>query len=83
MAEAGKTVRVSGLPPDVDNNLLKDKLLIHFLRARNGGGEIDSVKISTAESRSALITFEDSSGWWGRVGVKKKKHVQLHISRLL
>lgn len=65
MAEPGRTVRVSGLPRDMENNRLTDKLLIHFLRARNGGGEIESVDIATAASRSALITFEDSSGQWG------------------
>ncbi|XP_017284953.1 uncharacterized protein si:busm1-163l24.3 [Kryptolebias marmoratus] len=61
MAEPARTVRVSGLPTDIEHNRLKDKLLIHFLRARNGGGEIDTVSIVPAASQSALITFEDSS----------------------
>ncbi|KAM9746132.1 uncharacterized protein ACNS7B_010236 isoform 1-T2 [Menidia menidia] len=60
MAEAGRTVRVSGLPTDVEDNKLRDKLLIHFLRAKNGGGEIDSVVLTKATPASALITFEDS-----------------------
>ncbi|KAG7220646.1 hypothetical protein INR49_017900 [Caranx melampygus] len=60
MAEQGRTVRVSGLPTDVEDDRLKDKLIIHFLRTRNGGGEIDCVTIVKARPVSALITFEDS-----------------------
>lgn len=60
MAEPGRTVRVSGLPTDIENDRLKDKLFIHFLRAKNGGGEISSVKFVKATPVSALITFEDS-----------------------
>ncbi|KAK9535332.1 hypothetical protein VZT92_007718 [Zoarces viviparus] len=61
MAEPGRTVRVSGLPADIEDNRLKDKLFIHFLRARNGGGEITSVTVVKATTPvSALITFEDS-----------------------
>lgn len=62
MAEAGRIVRVSGLPTDLEDDRLKDKLLIHFLRARNGGGEIDHVTIVKPTPLSALITFEDSAG---------------------
>lgn len=60
MAEPGRTVRVSGLPTDIEDDKLKDQLFIHFLRARNGGGEIDSVIIVKATPVSALITFEES-----------------------
>nr|XP_020446307.1 E3 ubiquitin-protein ligase DTX3L-like isoform X1 [Monopterus albus]XP_020446309.1 E3 ubiquitin-protein ligase DTX3L-like isoform X1 [Monopterus albus] len=60
MAEPGRTVRVSGLPSDTDDDKLKDKLFIHFLRTRNGGGEIETVTIVKATPGSALITFEDS-----------------------
>ncbi|XP_037331757.2 uncharacterized protein si:busm1-163l24.3 [Pungitius pungitius] len=60
MAESGRTVRVSGLPSDIEDDRLKDKLFIHFLRARNGGGEINSVTIVKATPVSALITFDDS-----------------------
>ncbi|XP_024127872.1 uncharacterized protein si:busm1-163l24.3 isoform X1 [Oryzias melastigma] len=58
MAEPGRTIRVSGLPTDIEHKRLKDKLFIHFLRERNGGGEIDSIVIDRVGS--ALITFEDS-----------------------
>ena len=64
MAEPGRTVRVSGLPTDIEDDRLKDKLAIHFLRAKNGGGEINSVTIVKATPVSALITFEDSGGQW-------------------
>lgn len=62
MAEPCRTVRVSGLPTDIEDDRLKDKLFIHFLRTRNGGGEIESVTIVKATLVSALITFEDSGG---------------------
>ncbi|KAM4531181.1 uncharacterized protein PAE49_023421 isoform 1-T2 [Odontesthes bonariensis] len=61
MAEPGRTVRVSGLPTDIEDDRLRDKLSIHFLRAKNGGGEIDSVILIKATPASALITFEDST----------------------
>lgn len=75
MAERGRTVRVSGLPTDVEDDRLRDKLIIHFLRARNGGGEIDSVTLVKATPVSALITFEDSEGWWGQ-GVCMSVHIK-------
>ncbi|XP_071765407.2 uncharacterized protein LOC139919513 [Centroberyx gerrardi] len=59
MAEQGRTVRVSGLPTDIEDDRLTDKLYIHFLRARHGGGEIASVTIVKTTPGSALITFED------------------------
>lgn len=61
MAEIGHTVCVRGLPTDMEHERLKDKLLIHFLRERNGGGEIASITIKAADL-SAIITFEDSGG---------------------
>lgn len=69
MAEPGRTIRVSGLPTDIEHKRLKDKLFIHFLRERNGGGEIDSIVIDRVGS--ALITFEDSGGQWVHVGLKE------------
>ncbi|XP_038140281.1 uncharacterized protein si:busm1-163l24.3 isoform X1 [Cyprinodon tularosa] len=61
MAEAGRTVKVSGLPTDIEDERLKDKLLIHFLRSRNGGGEIDHVALLKPRPLCALIIFEDSA----------------------
>lgn len=62
MAEPSQTVRVSGLPTDTEDDRLRDKLFIYFLRTRNGGGEIDSVTIVKTTPGTALITFEDSKG---------------------
>ncbi|XP_073698043.1 uncharacterized protein [Garra rufa] len=60
MAEEGRTVCVHGLPTDVDHERLRDKLLIHFLRERNGGGEVTSVSIIGRTPLRALVTFEES-----------------------
>lgn len=73
MAEQGRTVRVSGLPTDIGDDRLKDKLFIHFLRNRNGGGEIHSVTFVKATPVSALITFEDS-GVAQRV-IQQSRHI--------
>lgn len=62
MAEEGRTVCVYGLPANVDHERLRDKLLIHFLRERNGGGEVTSVTIIGRTPQRALITFEESRG---------------------
>ncbi|XP_061761378.1 uncharacterized protein LOC133555922 [Nerophis ophidion] len=61
MAEDSRTVRVSGLPTDIDQERLIDKLSVHFLRSSNGGGEIDTVAISEKKPDCALIHFEDST----------------------
>ncbi|XP_029566791.1 uncharacterized protein LOC115160678 [Salmo trutta] len=60
MAKEGGTVRVCGLPLDISKNRLIDKLHIHFLRKRNGGGDISSVRVSKTTPGCAFITFEDS-----------------------
>ncbi|KAM9457441.1 uncharacterized protein Hap1MRO34_018648 isoform 2-T2 [Clarias gariepinus] len=59
MAEVRHTVCVRGLPADMERERLEDKLMIHFLRERNGGGEISSISIKAADP-CAVITFEDS-----------------------
>ncbi|XP_052409023.1 uncharacterized protein si:busm1-163l24.3 [Carassius gibelio] len=61
MAEEGRTLCVHGLPTDVDHERLRDKLLIHFLRPRNGGGEVTSVTIIARTPPRALVTFEGSA----------------------
>ncbi|NXJ79696.1 NMI protein, partial [Trogon melanurus] len=55
---AGRTVRVAGLPPDLPPDRVADKLTIHFLRSRNGGGEIADVQVLPGPRACALITFE-------------------------
>lgn len=60
MAEEGRAVSVYGLPADVDHERLRDKLLIHFLRQTNGGGEVTSVSLIGRKPLRALVTFEES-----------------------
>nr|XP_057904135.1 uncharacterized protein si:busm1-163l24.3 [Doryrhamphus excisus]XP_057904136.1 uncharacterized protein si:busm1-163l24.3 [Doryrhamphus excisus]XP_057904137.1 uncharacterized protein si:busm1-163l24.3 [Doryrhamphus excisus] len=60
MAQESRIVRVSGLPTDIDEERLIDKLSVHFLRSSNGGGEIDSVTINKKKPDCALVQFEDS-----------------------
>ncbi|NXX43533.1 IN35 protein, partial [Tricholaema leucomelas] len=53
---AGRTVQVRGLPAELPPDRVADKLTIHFLRSRNGGGEIADVQV--LPGACALITFE-------------------------
>ncbi|KAM9255102.1 uncharacterized protein FYN16_012252 [Cariama cristata] len=55
---AGRTVRVGGIPADLPPDRVADKLTIHFLRSRNGGGEIADVQVLPGSEACALITFE-------------------------
>ncbi|XP_075767521.1 uncharacterized protein LOC102444464 [Pelodiscus sinensis] len=57
---AGRTVRVGGIPTDIPPERVADKLTIHFLRARNGGGEIADIHIVAGSPACALVTFEDA-----------------------
>ncbi|XP_067397067.1 uncharacterized protein [Emydura macquarii macquarii] len=57
---AGRTVRVGGIPTDIPPERVADKLTIHFLRARNGGGEIADVNIAAGSPAWALVTFEEA-----------------------
>ncbi|XP_074835489.1 uncharacterized protein LOC142002894 [Carettochelys insculpta] len=57
---AGRTVRVEGIPTDLPPERVVDKLTIHFLRSRNGGGEIADIHITTGSPACALVTFEDA-----------------------
>ncbi|XP_036429002.1 uncharacterized protein LOC118809635 [Colossoma macropomum] len=60
MATEGRTVKVSGLPVHMSENRLVDKIHIHFLRKKNGGGEISSVTVSKSTPGTAFITFEEN-----------------------
>ncbi|XP_021233632.1 uncharacterized protein LOC110388555 isoform X2 [Numida meleagris] len=55
---AGCTVQVWGIPSDLPPDRVADKLTIHFLRSRNGGGEITDVQVLPGSPACALITFE-------------------------
>ncbi|XP_041087658.1 uncharacterized protein si:busm1-163l24.3 [Polyodon spathula] len=60
MAADGKTILVEGLMTDILEDRLADKLAIHFLRNRNGGGEITNITFPKESPGTALITFEES-----------------------
>ncbi|XP_066061062.1 uncharacterized protein [Chamaea fasciata] len=55
---AGRTVRVRGFPAELPPDRAADKLTIHFLRSRNGGGDIAEVRVLSGSPPCALITFE-------------------------
>ncbi|XP_039553159.1 uncharacterized protein LOC120496608 isoform X3 [Passer montanus] len=55
---AGRTVRVQGFPAELPPDRAADKLTIHFLRSRNGGGDIANVRVLPGSLPCALITFE-------------------------
>ncbi|KAG9350103.1 hypothetical protein JZ751_026456 [Albula glossodonta] len=60
MAAEGRTVIVSGVPTGIEEKRLTDKLCIHFLRKRHGGGDISSIILPKSTPGSAIITFEES-----------------------
>ncbi|XP_038635235.1 uncharacterized protein LOC119954235 [Scyliorhinus canicula] len=55
-----RTVQVSPLPTGISKQSLEDKLMIHFLRSKNGGGEIIDILFPPESPTSALITFEEA-----------------------
>ncbi|NWQ61568.1 IN35 protein, partial [Neopipo cinnamomea] len=55
---AGRTVRVRGLPAELPPDRVADKLTIHFLRSRNGGGDIAEVRVLPGPPPCGLVTFE-------------------------
>ncbi|XP_006006021.1 uncharacterized protein SI:BUSM1-163L24.3 [Latimeria chalumnae] len=69
----GRTVCVDGLPTEISQDRVKDKLFIHFLRPRNGGGEVTDIVILPDSPTSALITFEDVEV--AQQVLRKEKHV--------
>ncbi|KAM4688801.1 RNA-binding protein 43 isoform 1-T2 [Discoglossus pictus] len=54
-----RVVRVSGVPRHLFNEeLIYDKLLIHFLRPSNNGGDVQSLYFPKNEEDMAILTFE-------------------------
>ncbi|CAI5789786.1 Hypothetical predicted protein [Podarcis lilfordi] len=68
-----RTVCVRGYPADLPPERVSDKLMIHFLRARNGGGEIASIEFPPESPGCAMVTFEDATVT--QQVLKVKKHV--------
>uniref|UniRef100_A0A6J0U088 RING-type E3 ubiquitin transferase n=3 Tax=Pogona vitticeps TaxID=103695 RepID=A0A6J0U088_9SAUR len=69
----GCTVCVRGYPAGLPPERVADKLTIHFLRARNGGGEIVNIEFAPETPDCAIITFEDASV--AQRVLKAKRHV--------
>ncbi|XP_072114757.1 RNA-binding protein 43-like [Mobula birostris] len=56
---AERTIAVSGFPDDkFSDAIMTDKLTIHFLRPRNGGGEVEDVIYPTDIPGVAYVIFE-------------------------
>ncbi|KAJ8251246.1 hypothetical protein GJAV_G00218920 [Gymnothorax javanicus] len=75
MESEGCTVTVGGLPTDMEEDRLVDKLCIHFLRRKHGGGEISSIDIIKTTPGTAVITFEDCKV--AKRVVEYQKHILL------
>ncbi|MBN3324780.1 RBM43 protein, partial [Atractosteus spatula] len=59
-AEEARTIVVAGVPDDaLDRGRMADKLVIHFQRARSGGGDVATIRYPTAFKGVAFITFEE------------------------
>ncbi|XP_041104087.1 uncharacterized protein LOC121314668 [Polyodon spathula] len=58
MAADRRTLQVLRVPSVLSDEWMIDKLLIHFLRPRNGGGEVLGVRFPTGTPGEALVTFE-------------------------
>ncbi|XP_030052576.1 RNA-binding protein 43 [Microcaecilia unicolor] len=54
-----RTLRVDNVPSVTSDDRMHDKLLIHFLRPRNGGGEVLELKYPTEETGVAFLTFQE------------------------
>ncbi|KAG7457801.1 hypothetical protein MATL_G00230980 [Megalops atlanticus] len=52
------TIEVLGVPSVLSVDRMIDKLTIHFLRPRNGGGEVERVVYPARNSDKAFISFE-------------------------
>ncbi|XP_066546570.1 RNA-binding protein 43 [Amia ocellicauda] len=58
MAADTRTIQVLQVPSVLHDDRMIDKLMIHFLRPRHGGGEVLQVLYPTGTPGQALVTFE-------------------------
>lgn len=65
-----KRLRVDGIPTDIPAGRARDKLTIHFLRSRNGGGEVENIDIIQGNPAYAIVTFEDDGVVEGVLRIK-------------
>ncbi|XP_042328251.1 uncharacterized protein LOC121933075 isoform X2 [Sceloporus undulatus] len=66
-------VCVRGYPASLPLERVVDKLMIHFLRTRNGGGEIANIEFAPESPDCAMITFEDATV--AQRVLKAKEHI--------
>lgn len=62
MDQKGYLVEVLGVPDLSSDETTIDKLLIYFLRKRNGGGEVLKVLYPCYQPGQAFVTFEQPEG---------------------
>lgn len=58
----GIVVEVLGVPNILASDRMVDKLTIHFLRPRNGGGEVQRVLFPSDSPGQAFVIFEEPEG---------------------
>lgn len=58
----GRTIEVCGVPDILPTDRTVDKLTIHFLRPKHGGGEVLRVIYPTTTKGQAFVVFELSEG---------------------
>lgn len=62
MDRTGCLVEVLGVPEHFPDETIIDKLLIYFLRKRNGGGEVLKVLYPCYQTGQAFVKFEQPEG---------------------
>uniref|UniRef100_A0A4W3I7E4 NID domain-containing protein n=1 Tax=Callorhinchus milii TaxID=7868 RepID=A0A4W3I7E4_CALMI len=78
---ASRTIVVSGIPEDVlPIAVMADKLTIHFLRPRNGGGEVENVVYPCEVKGNAYVTFEEEKGTAYRQAARTGAQYPLKVS---
>ncbi|XP_064380899.1 interferon-induced 35 kDa protein isoform X2 [Dromaius novaehollandiae] len=60
-SRCARTVRLSGIPDVLDEELMRDALEIHFQKSSRGGGEVDALSY-VPEGRQAVAVFGEDVG---------------------
>ena len=58
MAARARSVLVKGLPPGTTSN----DVTIYFQKTKNGGGEVEGVKLFSEKEGTAIVIFEEREG---------------------
>ena len=58
----GRTIKVCGVPDILPADRIVDKVTIHFLRPRQGGGEVLRVIYPSSTKGQAFVVFEHNEG---------------------